>query len=131
MCADFCEWRPAGIALTLLVASTQLACTDPKPAEQMLPCDVDAVLQNVCQGCHTRPPKEGVPLSLVSYADTQLQRENPTDRSLVPTFQVMGELLRAGSMPQPPATITDEQQGVLLEWIDAGAPPAPRGTSCP
>ena len=34
-----------------------------------MPCNVRAVFQKWCLGCHTDPPMNGAPMPLVSYAN--------------------------------------------------------------
>jgi hypothetical protein len=120
--------------VALLIAFAPVACSSEQPAprcETPLPCDVDTVLKTVCQQCHTRPPKEGVPISLVTYCDTQRRLTIEPDFVDTPTWIAMGVKLDAGQMPEEPVTITDAEKKILLDWIAAGAPPAPDGTKCP
>ena len=119
----------------MLAALGLVACgtPDPTPSEPVgeLPCDVDAVLRDVCQQCHSRPPQDGVPVSFVTYADTQARITVLPDYRNVPAWIVMGDLVGSGMMPQRPVTITQAERETLLAWVDAGAPPAPEGTDCP
>ena len=55
----------------LLLATAACTSSSETDAEEQLPCDVAEVLHESCQTCHAAPPAAGVPLSLVTYADTQ------------------------------------------------------------
>jgi len=89
-----------------------------------IPCAPRAVLQDVCQNCHTTPPKNGAPFSQLTYQDIDSDLEGE------PVWSRMRRAIRDGRMPLDPYTLTEEQQRVLLEWLDADAPPAPIGTVC-
>jgi mono/diheme cytochrome c family protein len=116
---------------SLLVACASASRSNPEPPQ--LPCDIGAVFRDVCQKCHTAPPENGAPISLVTYADTQAPfTEEPTYHD-TPVYIVMGDALSAGVMPPPKSgvSITQTQRDAILAWVGAGAPPAPEGTHCP
>lgn len=84
--------------------------------ENRIPCAPRAVLQTVCQQCHSRPTKAGAPFSLVNRSDIVALRGS------VETRQLMIEQVTSGRMPLAPATIDDADRSVLLAWLEAGAP---------
>ena len=89
-----------------------------------VPCAPRAVLQAVCQNCHSDPPRNGAPFSQVTYRDIDSELDGE------PVWSRMRRAIREGRMPLDPYELTEEQQRVLLEWLDADAPPAPVGTVC-
>jgi hypothetical protein len=119
-------------SLVLLLAATMAGCGegDPPP-QQALPCEVNAVLVDVCQKCHSSPPRDGVPISLVTYEDTQAPYTDGVLYRGTPVWKVMGDLVRQGLMPQPPVILAAPDRATILDWLDRGAPPAPGGTKCP
>lgn len=111
--------------------ATLTACGSTTDATVPLPCDVQAVLGEVCDMCHSSPPKNGAPISLVTYADTQaIFTELPTFDH-VPTWQAMGDAVQVGQMPPAGVTLSSDQRQTLLTWVDAGAPASAPGTQCP
>ncbi len=116
----------------LLLALALSACSANGPAaRESLPCDVSTVMVEVCQRCHGSPPKDGVPISLTTYEDTQAAyTDNALYRS-TPVWKIMRDLVRQELMPQPPVVLRAEDRATLLDWLDRGAPPAASGDSCP
>lgn len=90
-----------------------------------IPCAPRAVLKAVCQNCHTDPPRNGAPFSQLTYQDIDAELDGE------PVFSRMRRAIRDGRMPLDPYTLTAEQERILLEWLDADAPPAGSGTVCP
>lgn len=89
-----------------------------------IPCAPRAVLQAVCHNCHSDPPRNGAPFSQLTYQDIDADLDGE------PVYVRMREAVREGRMPLDPYVLTDEQRRVLVEWLDADAPPAPIGTVC-
>jgi hypothetical protein len=89
-----------------------------------IPCASRAVLKNVCQNCHTNPPRNGAPFSQLTYQDIDSELDGE------PAWARMRDAVREGRMPLAPYDLTDDQRRVLLEWLDQDAPPAPVGTVC-
>jgi uncharacterized membrane protein len=113
--------------------ATLTACSSASDKAASPPCDVEAVLSEVCDVCHSSPPKNGAPIPLVTYADTQaLYTELPT-YDHVPTWKVMGDAVQSGQMPEPwpGVTLSSDQRQTLLAWVDAGAPALAPGIECP
>jgi hypothetical protein len=98
-----------------------------------LPCDVAAVLRDVCQHCHTDPPVNGAPFPLTTYADTQALLNYPPTYKNTPAWMVMRDAIQVGQMPPPYSGVTFSaaQKTTLLDWAAKQAPPAPPGTHCP
>ena len=96
----------------------------PIPLTTGLPCDVQRVLEDNCQGCHGEPPVNA-PMPLVSYDDlTQYV-------GAVPMAQLAVERMLDGAKPMPPTPFTSVPAGdvaILQAWIDSGMP---RGTCAP
>jgi uncharacterized membrane protein len=96
------------------------------PAAGQLPCEVERVLRARCQECHTAPPKNGAPFPLLTYANTQ------ADYFGKPIYERMRVAIDTDFMPLAPREkLSDADRAVMLEWIDAGAPPADEGEVCP
>lgn len=87
-------------------------------------CQALAVLEASCQRCHTDPPRNGAPVPIMTYEDTQAQYFN-TD------FKVWERMERAVASDFMPATFIDleppvelltcEQKTTLLAWLEQGA----------
>lgn len=87
-------------------------------------CNVQRVLQDKCQRCHSDPPQHGAPFALVTYDDTQA-----LDRHEQPRYLAMEEAVASGTMPatflklDPPVEPLDEsEKQLLLDWCAADAP---------
>ena len=106
-----------GRSLVVVLSS----CGDPAPAPSTLPCDVATVLHK-CQTCHTVPPRNGAPISLVTYEDTQrLYRGDPV-------WKLMGRDVKSGRMPLAIVTLDQNERDAVVRWSEAGGQP---GASCP
>jgi hypothetical protein len=95
------------------------------------PCDVEAVLESRCWRCHSNPPVMNAPFPLATYVDTQAN----VPGSGMPIWKEMAIVITPTDMMpaiMPPTApfLTSAQQKTLLEWIDAGAPPAPADGGC-
>jgi|ERR1041385_1095105 hypothetical protein len=121
------------VRCTALLLGTIAACggVEQAPPERAIPCEVNAVLVHVCQKCHSSPPANGVPISLVTYDDTQALYSDRATYHDTPVWKVMRDLVRAGIMPQPPVVLDAADRATLLDWLDRGAPAATGGVSCP
>src|SRR5688572_10943538 len=101
------------------------------PAVPVRFCQAEIVLRTVCQRCHTDPPLNGAPFSLVTYEDTQEPFGTGRQR-----WQRMKEAVESGFMPlqgldlDPPIEpLTCEERSTLLGWLGQCAPPE-GGTDC-
>lgn len=126
--------REMRFAFSFVVASTVLACSSSasRPSDagagadagaqairedaDEIPCEPRRVLQTVCQQCHSLPPQNGAPFSLVRRADIVATRSGVVVREL------MIQQLDAWRMPLTPVTMSSVDREVLLEWLRAGAP---------
>lgn len=121
----------AGLATTaILLAGCLVQREEPLESSRLalageLPCAPRDVLVRVCQQCHTAPPQNGAPLSLVTYDDVTRTIDGR------PVAEWMRRAIEADRMPLPPATLSAADRETLLAWLRDGAPPAPVGTSCP
>jgi hypothetical protein len=90
-------------------------------------CEALGVLQAKCQRCHTSPPRNGAPIAMLTYADTQ--REYPPGTGEL-VFQRMNRIVRLHGMPplglpvDPPVEPLDAlEKDILLVWLEEGALP--------
>jgi hypothetical protein len=91
--------------------------------ENRIPCAPRAVLQTVCQQCHTRPTKNGAPFPLQRLSDIMQTRDGELIRD------DMIAQLESGRMPLSPVTISATDKATLLTWLHSGAP-ATEATDC-
>jgi hypothetical protein len=116
--------RPLGAALLLIAEASACTMRVSAPDVPRLPCDVEQVLVDKCQRCHSNPPAPGVPIPLVTYEDTQVPFPAQNNE---PVWQVIGDVIELDAMPVQPPFLTAGERGTLLAWVDAGAPPADGG----
>jgi len=110
------------VVLLGALCSAALACSS--PAAPVTYCDVQPITESRCERCHTEPPENGAPFSLVGYAATQESYEGE------PIYERMGRAVRTDFMPpvtlsvDPPVVdLTSEEVETIGAWADAGAPP--------
>jgi hypothetical protein len=100
-------------------------------------CEARSVLVAKCQRCHQDPPKNGAPMPLLSYEDTQgawtvelrvydVMRA-AVDRDFMPYVELNGP--PTNLMP-PVEPLSAEEKVRLMRWLDEGALPE-GGTDCP
>jgi len=77
---------------------------DPSTPDMFLPCDVATAL-HVCRNCHSEKPASGVHSSYVTFADIKPN-----------AAQIYG-VIKSGTMPWPPATLTTWQKTTVLKWL--------------
>ncbi len=86
-----------------------------------LPCNVNAILKNNCQSCHAAKPLSGVPMSLVSWEDTQqpgVSNPGMTVHALIKT-RIHST---SAPMPAPPSTpLSAADLATLDAWLDGAA----------
>jgi hypothetical protein len=87
-------------------------------------CQALGVLESSCQRCHTDPPQNAAPFSLMTYADTQA----PYFTTDFATWERMQRAVETDFMPatfielDPPVQpLTCEEKTTLLGWLDQGA----------
>lgn len=87
-----------------------------------LPCDVNDILVQSCQKCHSDPPVFGAPMPLITHADLHAAAKSDPSRSV---YELVGERIHDTllPMPQPPnAALDDPSLKTMDAWIAAGAP---------
>jgi len=94
-----------------------------------MPCDIQALLQTRCLGCHSNPPINGAPMSLVSYA-------NLTAPSLVDPNQTFAQRALArmqnAAAPMPPAPnarASAAEIAAMSAWVSSLYPRGTCGTT--
>jgi uncharacterized membrane protein len=88
----------------------------------VLPCDVQAVLQARCQGCHSNPPVNGAPMSLVSYANlTALSFADPTQTFAQRALSRM-QNTAAPMPPLPNARASASDIATISNWVNTMYP---------
>jgi hypothetical protein len=92
-----------------------------------IPCDPKRVLETVCQKCHSAPPQNSAPFSLVTYDDTHVVNAITNGR---PIWQYMLSAVQSGLMPLTPVQIAAADRDALLSWLDAGAPARTANDTC-
>jgi hypothetical protein len=105
------------------------------PPGGSMPCAVETVVKNSCQGCHGAQPIGGAPMSLLTRADFQKDWMVRTTTQLAGRTMKMYELARirvnqemgTGVMPQGAVQFTDSDKTMLTSWLQGGAP---EGTAC-
>jgi len=70
----------------------------------VLPCDVFTALY-VCRNCHTNPPVKGVYTSYMTFADIK------------PNAAQIYAVIKSGTMPWPPYTMSTWQKTTALKWL--------------
>ncbi|HKO51656.1 MAG TPA: hypothetical protein VJV79_28295 [Polyangiaceae bacterium] len=88
-------------------AVIEVACDpadDPSTLDMVLPCDVSTALY-VCRNCHTNPPVKGVFSSYVTFADIK------------PNARQIYAVIKGGTMPRPPYTMSAWQKATALKWL--------------
>jgi hypothetical protein len=107
------------------------AAGTPTELEPVIPCAVRVVLQSNCQRCHQDPELNGAPFPLLTWDDTRVEF------GAVLVYQAMLEAVDDDFMPptwldvNPPVQpLTTVEKQTLLDWLEAGAPPADALVEC-
>lgn len=100
-------------------------------------CDALQVIETKCQRCHQEPPKNGAPMPLLTYEDTQAEWTltkavhhvmlDAVTRGFMPYVELNDP---PNSLMPPVEPLTDEEKAALLAWLMQGALPE-GGTDCP
>ncbi|HEX3595962.1 MAG TPA: hypothetical protein VHU80_12710 [Polyangiaceae bacterium] len=95
-----------------------------QPGSGQLPCDVSAIISTHCLLCHTNPPQFTAPMPLLTWANFHSMGQRTTDQLV---YNLVATRIQSTSAPMPPAPnppLSDTEKTTLLNWINAGAPPA-------
>jgi hypothetical protein len=107
-----------------------LACGgDHAAPEKSLPCDVERVLVERCQGCHGEPQRFGAPMPLVTWDDLHARVGGDTKRRV---YELISKHIhgKESLMPPPPnAALTETELALLDDWLADDAP-ASKGEAC-
>jgi len=88
------------------------------PTASGLPCDVTALLQHYCVGCHSSPPTGGAPQALTSYDSMVANATTDPTKKIGPLSL---ELLQSGVMPPKPAAVPSATEIAALQtWVNGG-----------
>ena len=92
------------------------------PSASGLPCDVQEILEQRCQSCHSASPKFGAPMPLVTRADL-LAAPVANSAATVGEATVARVSDTASPMPPPPSLPLDAAELAVLEnYVAAGMP---------
>jgi mono/diheme cytochrome c family protein len=98
-------------------------------ASSDLPCDLETLLHDRCQACHTRPPAGGAPMALLTYAD--LIAPAKSDASQRVADRALARMERGEMPPAANPPLSDAEIAVLRDWIAAGAERGTCATATP
>ncbi len=88
-----------------------------------LPCEVDAVLQTSCRGCHAADPGMQSPMALVTHED--MMADSITQPG-TPVWELVQLRVHSEDAPMPPIgggrRLLDTEMGELDAWLQGGAP---------
>ena len=97
------------------------SCPSSAPATGTIPTDVDAVLKDRCQTCHSAPPVMDAPFALVTFADIHKEFDG-----VLPIYEEMHFLIQPGADPHMPfgnaPQLSSDQFSTLDSWLEACAP---------
>lgn len=109
------------------VASGLAACsgsdTEDTEATEVIPCDVQQVLQAKCLRCHDDPPQLDAPYLFTSLENIhEVRGDKPVYERIQLTLEV-DYMPPLGVETEPPVEpLTATEKDVLLQWVRAGAP---------
>lgn len=87
-------------------------------ANGTLPCEIQQILSDRCQGCHGATLANGAPIHLLGYAD--LLAETSTGKLVA---QRCLSRIMAKEMPPPPnEPVSDAEIAAFAAWVAAGTP---------
>ena len=92
--------------------------SSPIDQPEYFPCEIARIMGSVCQQCHTDPQRSGAPFPLLRYQDMKISILGE------PLYSVMLKDLDTKNMPRDPATISDHDHDVLMQWLSDGAKPS-------
>ncbi len=111
-------------SIAVLAAPAANEC-GPTSTAGPLPCDVDTILRQRCQGCHSSTPKFGAPMPLTTMDEILAQARNTPGQTVA---QVIKARINHATNPMPPpgqTPLTDAEKARLNGWVDAQTPAGP------
>ncbi len=94
-----------------------------------LPCDVNAIVVEHCQICHSNPPQSGAPMPLVTWEDfhakTPADALGPNPVTGTNVYETAQFRIADDQAPMPPAPnprLSAADVATLDAWLGAGAP---------
>ncbi|HMJ16306.1 MAG TPA: hypothetical protein VK524_33060, partial [Polyangiaceae bacterium] len=108
-------------SFAVLAAPAASTC-GPTPTAGPLPCDVDAILRERCQGCHSSTPKFGAPMPLTTLDEILAQARNTPSRSV---REMIKARINDVNNPMPPkgqTPLKDLEHARLNQWLDTSTP---------
>lgn len=90
-----------------------------------LPCDVDTILRQRCQSCHSSTPKFGAPMPITTLDEILAQARNTPGMTVA---QAIKARINHSTNPMPPVGQTplkDTEKARLNQWLDASTPAGP------
>jgi hypothetical protein len=101
------------------------------PTAGGLPCDVDKILKEKCQTCHSNPPTGSAPYALTTLAD--LNANSPTFAGQKVSARVKVRI-NDTKLPMPPAArpqLTAAEKATLEAYINGGLKPSTTACGAP
>jgi hypothetical protein len=86
-----------------------------------IPCDVGAVLAK-CTGCHSNPPTQMAPMSLLTYADLTAAAPDYPGQNEAQRCLARMQDPKAPMPPKPHDAVTADDIATFQKWVDAGMP---------
>ena len=89
-----------------------------------VPCNVRAVFQKWCLGCHTDPPQNGAPMSLISYAN--LTAKSFADPNATFAQRAISRMTNTAT-PMPPGVapvVPAADVATIMSWVSTNYPMA-------
>jgi hypothetical protein len=77
--------------------------------------DVEVIIDNACNNCHSSPPQNGAPMSLTTFMDVKTSVENRGLLDRITRNEGAGGLMPLGGPRLPQASID-----LLVQWDDDG-----------
>jgi uncharacterized membrane protein len=108
----------AGIVLASCTSSTY---DDIEPedlgisTELVVYTDVKVIIDNACNNCHSSPPQNGAPMSLITFMDVKTSVENRGLLDRITRNEGAGGLMPLGGPRLPQASID-----LIVQWNEDG-----------
>ena len=110
-------------SIAVLAAPAANEC-GPTSTAGPLPCDIDTILRQRCQGCHSSTPNYGAPMPLTTMDEILAQaRVSPGT-----VAQAIKRRINDANNPMPPrgqTPLKDTELTRMNQWLDANTPAGP------